>query len=113
MGTDKKAPITIKAKPEDWELMDVLRSGRFSSRAEYLHYLLLMDEKQLKEKGRDTGPKGILSDEELEVRLAKSGYLSEKEADGMRKRLGVRVRNRKEEADEKGNEKPPDRGAAV
>ena len=115
MAAEKKSPGTIKARPEDCEWMDTLRKGRFSSRAEYLHYLLLLDQKQLQEKEekREAKPQGILSDEELEVRLARSGYLSVKDAEDLRRQMGGRRNKEGEAADEEEREKPPDRSAAV
>ena len=115
MDTEKKRPSTIKAKPEDCELMDALREGRFTSRADYLHYLLLLDQKQLqgREGEKEARPQGILSDEELEVRLARSGYLSVKDAEVMRRQMGGRQLKEEEAGDEKESEKPPDRGAAL
>ena len=115
MGTEKKSPSTIKVKPEDCELMDALRERRFTSRADYLHYLLLLDQKQLqeKEKVKEARPQGILSDEELEVRLARSGYLSVKDAETMRRQMGAGQQKEEEAGDEKDREKTPDRGSAV
>ena len=106
----------IKAYPEDAAFIDERRAGIFNNRQDYIHYLVEKERRAVlrEEAEKDEGStNGILSREELEVRLARSGYLSVKDAEAMRRQMGGRQQKEEEAGDEKEPEKPPDRGAAL